>query len=105
MAGAALPACAGERLVSAHASENAIFGFDSVPFLATAFEAPEKLRAVARPMNEKVLDEQNLVLLYAVPWPPQGLDFKKDVNAVGEMRRLFRTWKQPFYVRSCFGGS
>ena len=42
---------------------------------------------------EKLLDEQNLVLLYAVPWPPQGLYFKKEVNSVADMKGIkFRSY-------------
>ena len=33
----------GERLLSAHQNENALFGFDSIPFLATSFEDSLKL--------------------------------------------------------------
>jgi len=83
----------GERLLSAHENENKIFGIDSVPFLATNFEASDKLWAAAKPTIEKILDEQNLVLLYAVPWPPQGLYFKKDVNSVADMAGIkFRSY-------------
>jgi len=33
------------------------------------------------------------VLLYAVPWPPQGLYFKKEVNSVAEMKGIkFRSY-------------
>jgi TRAP-type C4-dicarboxylate transport system substrate-binding protein len=78
----------GERLLSAHQNENAVFGFDSVPFLATSFEASEKLWKAARPTIEKIMDEQNLVLLYAVPWPPQGLYFKKEINSVEDMKGI-----------------
>ena len=83
----------GERLLSAHQNENALFGFDSVPFMATSFEASDKLWKAARPTIEKVLDEQNLVLLYAVPWPPQGLYFGKEVNGTADMKGLkFRAY-------------
>ena len=83
----------GERLLSAHQNENAVFGFDSVPFLATSFEASEKLWQAARPTMEKLLDEQNLVLLYAVPWPPQGMYFKKEINTVTDMAGIkFRAY-------------
>jgi len=83
----------GERLLSAHQNENAIFGFDSVPFLANSFEASERLWAVARPTIERVLAKQNLVLLYAVPWPPQGIYFKKEVNSTADMAGLkFRSY-------------
>lgn len=83
----------GERLLSGHQNENALFGFDSIPFLATSFEASEKLWKAAKPTIEKLLDSQNLVLLYAVPWPPQGLYFKKEVNSVADMQGIkFRSY-------------
>lgn len=41
----------------------------------------------------KLLDDQNLVLLYAVPWPPQGLYFKKAIESVAEMKGIkFRSY-------------
>ncbi len=83
----------GERLLSAHQNENAIFGVDSVPFLATSFDASNKLWKAARPTIEKILADQNLVLLYGVPWPPQGLYFKKEVNSTADMKGLkFRAY-------------
>jgi TRAP-type C4-dicarboxylate transport system substrate-binding protein len=75
----------GERLLSSHENENPIFGTDSIPFLATSYDDSVKLFAAAKPELEKVLEEQNLKLLYSVPWPPQGLYFKKDVNSVADM--------------------
>lgn len=83
----------GERLLSGHQNENAIFGFDSIPFLATSFDDAEKLWKAAKPELEKVLDAQGLVLLYSVPWPPQGLYFKKEVNSVADMKGVkFRSY-------------
>ena len=83
----------GERLLSAHQNENPIFGIDSIPFLATSFEESEELWNAARPTMEKILDEQNLVLLYAVPWPPQGLYFKQEINSVADMQGIkFRSY-------------
>jgi len=83
----------GERLLSGHQNENAVFGVDSVPFLATSFDDAAKLWKAAKPTMEKVLDDQNLVLLYSVPWPPQGLYFKKEVNSVADMKGIkFRSY-------------
>jgi TRAP-type C4-dicarboxylate transport system substrate-binding protein len=83
----------GERLLSAHENENAIFGFDSVPFLATDFEESQALWEATKPAIEKILDEQNLVLLYSTPWPPQGFYAKKPIEAVGDMQGLkFRSY-------------
>lgn len=83
----------GERLLSGHQNENALFGFDSIPFLATSFDDSEKLWKAAKPTIEKVLADQNLTLLYAVPWPPQGLYFKNEVNSVADMKGIkFRSY-------------
>ena len=83
----------GERLLSGHQNENALFGFDSIPFLATSFEDSAKLWTAAKPSIEKLLASQNLVLLYAVPWPPQGLYFKNEVKSVADMKGVkFRSY-------------
>ncbi len=83
----------GERLLSGHQNENAIFGVDSVPFLATSFDDAAALWEASKPAMEKILAEQNLVLLYSVPWPPQGLYFKKEVNSVADMEGVkFRSY-------------
>jgi TRAP-type C4-dicarboxylate transport system substrate-binding protein len=83
----------GERLLSAHANENPLFGVDSIPFLATSFDDSVKLWEAAEPAIAEALDEQNLVLLYTVPWPPQGVYFNKDVNSVADMEGLkFRAY-------------
>jgi TRAP-type C4-dicarboxylate transport system substrate-binding protein len=83
----------GERLLSGHQNENALFGFDSVPFLATSFDASGDLYTAARPALDKVLNDQNLSILYSVPWPPQGLYFKKEVTSVADMAGIkFRSY-------------
>ncbi|MGK9230668.1 TRAP transporter substrate-binding protein [Inquilinus limosus] len=83
----------GERLISAHQNENPIFGVDSIPFLVTSFEDSARLWRVTKPVVEKILDGENLVLLYSVPWPPQGLYFKKPVASNADIKGLkFRAY-------------
>ncbi|MBX2883635.1 MAG: TRAP transporter substrate-binding protein [Granulosicoccus sp.] len=83
----------GERLLSGHQNENPVFGVDSIPFLATSFDDAANLWKAAKPTMETILDKQNLVLLYSVPWPPQGLYFKKEVNSVADMKGVkFRSY-------------
>ncbi|MBE9552062.1 MAG: TRAP transporter substrate-binding protein [Proteobacteria bacterium] len=83
----------GERLLSAHQNENPLFGVDSVPFMASSFDDSDKLYAAARPTLEKILTDQNMVLLYGVPWPPQGMYFKKEINSVADMKGIkFRAY-------------
>jgi TRAP-type C4-dicarboxylate transport system substrate-binding protein len=83
----------GERLLSAHQNEEAVFGFDSVPFLATSYEASDRLWEAARPTIEQTLDEQSLVLLYSVPWPPQGIYTKKPLESASDLQGVkFRSY-------------
>jgi TRAP-type C4-dicarboxylate transport system substrate-binding protein len=83
----------GERLLSAHENENPLFGADSVPFLATSYDESDKLWEAAKPTMEQVLDEQNLVLLYSVPWPPQGIYAKKELDSAADMEGVkFRSY-------------
>ena len=83
----------GERILSAHQNESLIFGADSIPFLATSYEASDKLWKHLRPALEKELDEQGLVLLYGIPWPAQGLYFKKEVNSIADTKGVkFRSY-------------
>ncbi len=83
----------GERILSAHANESPVFGFDSVPFLATSFEQSNQLMDAAKPTFEKLLSKHNLVLLYSVPWPPGGFYAKKELNSGADMKGVkFRSY-------------
>src|SRR5690606_16988619 len=76
-----------------HANENPLFGVDSIPFLATSFSDSDKLWKAAKGPVAAALDEQNLVLVYSVPWPPQGFYFKKEVNSAADMKGVkFRAY-------------
>ncbi len=83
----------GERLLSAHQNENILFGYDSIPFLATSFKDSQRLFKAAEGPLTKVLEAQNLHLLYSVPWPSQGLYFDRPINSVADMKGLkFRSY-------------
>ena len=77
---------AGEVLMSLHENEDPIYGLDVVPFLATSFDQAKKLWDVQRPAVEKKLASQGLMLLFAVPWPPQGIFAKKDNNTIEDLK-------------------
>jgi TRAP-type C4-dicarboxylate transport system substrate-binding protein len=83
----------GEFLISLHANESPIYSVDSVPFLATSYDAAKKLYEAQRPYLEKKLAEEGLVLLYSVPWPPQGIYAKKEIRSLDDLKGLkFRTY-------------
>ena len=76
----------GERLLSAHENENPLYGLDSIPFIASSYDKSEKLWQAGKGEIAKALDAQGLVMLYSVPWPPQGFYFKKEVNTAAGMK-------------------
>ena len=83
----------GEFLLSRLANENAVFQVDSVPFLATNYDEAKKLWKASRPEIEKLLGQQGLMVLFAVPWPPQGLYAKKEINQVADLKGVkFRAY-------------
>ncbi|MCK0169035.1 TRAP transporter substrate-binding protein [Jannaschia sp. S6380] len=83
----------GERLLSGHQNEDALFGWDSIPFLVSSFDEHDKLYEIVKPHLEELLAEQNLTLLYSAPWPPQGLYFDREINSVAEMEGIkFRSY-------------
>jgi TRAP-type C4-dicarboxylate transport system substrate-binding protein len=76
----------GEVLMSLHENEDPVYGLDVVPFLATSFDQAKKLWDVQKPAIEKKFASQGLMLLFAVPWPPQGIFAKKDINTVEDLK-------------------
>jgi len=79
---------AGEVLLSLHENENPVFGIDVVPFLATSFDQSKALWAASKATVAAALDKQGLTLLYATPWPPQGIFTKKELKSVADMKGL-----------------
>lgn len=85
----------GEFFMSLISNEDALFGIDSQPFLVTSYEGAKTLWDAQKPAATEALAQQNLVLLYAVPWPPQGLYTKTRVEAVEDLRGMkFRVYNQ-----------
>lgn len=83
----------GERLISALGNEDPLFEIDALPFLATSFADAAKLYKASRPAMDKTLADKGLKLLYAVPWPPQGLYNKTPVNSAADMQGVkFRAY-------------
>src|SRR5690242_12998978 len=76
----------GEVLISLHENEEPVYGVDVIPFLATSFAESKKLYQASKPIIEKKLAAQGLMLLFAVPWAPQGIYAKKDINSLDDMK-------------------
>ena len=78
----------GEILISGYANEDPLFGLDSVPFLATSYADAQKLWKASRKALDEHFAKQGLKVLYAVPWPPQGIYSNKPLNTIADMKGL-----------------
>jgi TRAP-type C4-dicarboxylate transport system substrate-binding protein len=78
----------GEILLVNFQNEWQIFGADGLPFLADSYDSAMKLWQVQKPMLDKKLGEQGMMVLYAVAWPPQGIYTKRTLNSAADMKGL-----------------
>ncbi len=76
----------GEVLLSNFANEDAVYGVDSVPFLATSYAESLKLWKASKPAIEQRLAKQGMKLLYSIPWPPQGIFINREINAAADLK-------------------
>jgi TRAP-type C4-dicarboxylate transport system substrate-binding protein len=78
----------GEILLVNFANEWPIFGADGLPFLADSYDSAMKLYQAQKPLLEKKLGEQGLMLLYSVAWPPQGIYAKKPIASAADLKGI-----------------
>jgi TRAP-type C4-dicarboxylate transport system substrate-binding protein len=76
----------GEILLANFQNEWQIYGADGLPFLADSYDASAKLYKAQRPLLEKKLAEQGMMLLFSVPWPPQGIYVKKPITSAADLK-------------------
>ena len=76
----------GEVLLVNFQNEWQPYGIDGLPFLADSYDASMKLYKASKPALEKKLGEQGIMLLYTVPWPPQGIYVKKPINSAADLK-------------------
>jgi TRAP-type C4-dicarboxylate transport system substrate-binding protein len=76
----------GEVLMVNFQNEWPIWGADGIPFLADSYDEAMKLWRVQKPMMDRKLAEQGMMVLYAVPWPPQGIYVKKPITSAADLK-------------------
>jgi TRAP-type transport system periplasmic protein len=76
----------GEILLSGLENEDAIYGIDTVPFLATSYGDAMKLWKVSRKATEERMAKQGLKVLYSVAWPPQGIYSDKPLSSAADLK-------------------
>jgi TRAP-type transport system periplasmic protein len=78
----------GEILLVNYENEDPLFGLDGVPFLATSYGDALKLYKASRKALEAKLAKQGIMLLYTVPWPPQGIFTNRTLASAADMKGL-----------------
>ena len=77
---------AGEILLANFQNEWQLFGADGLPFLADSYDESMKLYKAQKPFMDKKLAADGMMLLYAVPWPPQGIYVKKPIASAADLK-------------------
>lgn len=77
---------AGETIMTSMVKDIPIAGADSIPFVVGSYKDAERMWKLQRPGIEKHFAQRGLKLLYAVPWPPQGLHSSKPVRSLSDFK-------------------
>jgi TRAP-type C4-dicarboxylate transport system substrate-binding protein len=85
----------GSRLLSSLDHESQLFQLDALPFLATSYRDAFNLYKVSKPELEQVLKIKEVKLLYAIPWPSQGVYTRKKIETLDDLKGLsFRPYSK-----------
>jgi len=86
---------AGETIMASLVKEIPIAGADSIPFVVHSYADARRMWDLQRPLIDGHFTRHGLKLLYAVPWPPQGLFAKSPVRSAADFRGTrMRTYNQ-----------
>jgi TRAP-type C4-dicarboxylate transport system substrate-binding protein len=85
----------GETIMSSLVKDIPIAGADSVPFVTASYADAQRMWHLQRPMIEKQFADRGIKVLYAVPWPPQGLHSNKAIASAADFAGTkMRTYNQ-----------
>jgi len=89
----------GNVLGSAMSKEFPLAGADSIPFMTASLADAQRLWKYQRPLLEEDLARKGLKLLYAVPWPSQGLYAVQPVRGIADLKDSRMRTYNPATVR------
>lgn len=85
----------GETIMTGMVKDIPIAGADSIPFVVPSYPRAARLWELQRPGIEKEFSQRGLKVLYAVPWPPQGLYTTRPVKSASDFKGMkMRTYNQ-----------
>ena len=90
---------AGETIMSNLVQTMPVAGADSVPFVVKSYADAQRLWKLQRPLVEAAFAQRGLKVLYAVPWPPQGLYSRKPLSRLLDLKGSAMRSYNPATVR------
>ena len=78
----------GEIFMSNFSQQYPLFAIDSLPFIVRNSDDAKRLWNATRPPIEALLKKQGIRLLYAAPWPGQGLFAHNPINRLADLKGL-----------------
>ena len=86
---------AGETIMTSLVKDIPIAGADSIPFVVASYPDAQRLWQLQRPLIDKHFAARGLKVLYAVPWPPQGLFSNRPIRGSADFAGTrMRTYNQ-----------
>ncbi len=76
----------GEVFIGMLGNSDPVYKLDNIPFLATNFEQAKALYAASKSTIENKLAKDGMMLLYSVPWPPQGIYSKQPITSIDDLK-------------------
>jgi TRAP-type transport system periplasmic protein len=77
---------AGETIMASLVGEMPIAGADSVPFIVSSYDDARRMWRHQRPLVERDFARRGMQVLYAVPWPPQGLYSTRPIASAADLK-------------------
>ena len=85
----------GETIMTGMVKDIPIAGADSIPFVVPSYPRAARLWELQRPGIDAEFAKRGLKVLYAVPWPPQGLYTTRPVKSASDFKGMkMRTYNQ-----------
>ena len=88
-----------EFLLGQFGNEDPVFAADNVPFVAPGYDNAWKFYEAQKPVLEKKLAARGLTLLFAVPWPGQGIYTRDPVTTLADFKGLKMRTYSPLTAR------
>ncbi len=86
---------AGETIMTSMVKDIPVAGADSIPFVVGSYKRAQRLWQLQRPGMEREFAQRGMKILYAVPWPPQGLYTTRPVSTLTDFKNMkMRTYNQ-----------